>query len=74
MMGGAQMNCSHVLPKAPEQFCTYSWTLLTTAGTVSTVEGSFLLPPGSSNATIYQGAGFNSALSNPIVLCQGRKR
>lgn len=74
MMGGAQMNCSHVLPKAPEQFCTYSWTLLTTTGAVRTVEGSFLLPPGSSNTTVYQGAGFNSALSNPIVLCQGRKR
>lgn len=68
------MNCSHLLPKAPEQFCTYSWTLLTIGGDVSTVEGSFLLTPGTSNATIYQGAGFTSALTSPIVMCQGRKR
>ena len=73
MLGGAQLNCSHIDPKAPTQACTFSWALLTIEGSVQVVEGSFLLPPGSSNATVYQGAGFNSALSNPIVLCQGKK-
>ena len=73
MLGGAQINCSHVAPKQPAQVCTFSWALLTTANTTSIVEGSFLVPPGASNATVYQGGGFSTALSNPIVLCQGKK-
>lgn len=73
MLGGAQINCSHVVPTAPAQVCTFSWALLTTANTLSTVQGSFLLPPGATNMTVYQGGGFASALSNPIVLCQGKK-
>ena len=73
MAGGAELMCSHVQPAAPPQFCTYSWALMTTAGALNTVQGSFLLPPGASNQPVYQGYGFNSALSNPIVLCQGRK-
>jgi hypothetical protein len=73
MLGGAQINCSHVQPTAPAQVCTFSWALMTTGNTLSTVQGSFLLPPGANNMTVYQGSGFNAALSNPIVLCQGRK-
>ena len=73
MLGGAQLNCSHVKPAAPPQFCTFSWDLHTTAGDQKVVEGSFLLPPGSSNVTVYQGSGFDSALSNPIVICRGNK-
>lgn len=73
MAGGAELLCSHGQPTAPPQFCTYSWALMTTAGALSTVQGSFLLPPGASNQPVYQGYGFNSALSNPIVLCQGRR-
>jgi hypothetical protein len=73
MLGGAQINCSHIQPTAPAQFCTFSWALMTTANTLSTIQGSFLLPPGANNVTVYQGAGFNAALSNPIVLCQGKK-
>lgn len=73
MLGGAQMTCSHVVPKAPTQFCTFSWALMTTDGGLDNVAGSFVLPPGSSNMMVYQGAGFSSALSNPIVLCQGKK-
>ena len=73
MAGGAELMCSHVQPAAPPQFCTYGWALMTTAGALTTVQGSFLLPPGASNQAVYQGYGFNSALSNPIVLCQGRK-
>jgi len=73
MLGGAQLNCSHVKPAAPPQFCTFSWDLHTTAGDQKVVEGSFLLPPGASNVTVYQGSGFDSALSNPIVICRGNK-
>lgn len=73
MAGGAELMCSHVQPTAPPQFCTYSWALMTTAGTLNTVQGSFLLPPGASNQPVYQGYGFSNAVSNPIVLCQGRK-
>ena len=73
MLGGAQINCSHVMPKAPVQVCTFTWSLLTTAGVLQTVQGSFLLPPGASNAMVYQAGGFNSALSNPIILCQGSR-
>ncbi|OBQ94743.1 hypothetical protein A9K66_04930 [Mesorhizobium sp. AA23] len=71
MLGGAQLNCSHVQPKAPPQFCTYSWALHTSAGDQKVVDGSFTLPPGASNAQVYQGSGFDSALSNPIVICRG---
>ncbi|WP_027052885.1 hypothetical protein [Mesorhizobium erdmanii] len=73
VLGGAQLNCSHVEPKAPPQFCTFSWALHTTAGDQKIVEGSFLLPPGASNVTVYQGSGFDSALSDPIVICRGNK-
>lgn len=73
MLGGAQLNCSHVEPKAPPQFCTFSWALHTMAGDQKVVEGTFMLPPGASNVTVYQGSGFDSALSNPIVICRGNK-
>lgn len=73
MLGGAVLSCSHTDPDAPAQSCTFSWALLTSANATSVVEGAFLLPPGSSNLIVYQGSGFASALSNPIVLCQGRK-
>jgi hypothetical protein len=73
MLGGAQLACSHVDPRAPAQFCTFSWALVDSANTSRVVEGSFLLPPGAANATVYQGSGFTAALSQPIVLCQGRR-
>ncbi|TPK78981.1 hypothetical protein FJ934_12065 [Mesorhizobium sp. B2-4-12] len=73
MLGGAQLNCSHVEPEAPQQFCTFSWALHTTSGDQKVVEGTFMLPPGAANVTIYQGSGFDSALSNPIVICRGNK-
>ncbi|MCW6507221.1 hypothetical protein [Lichenifustis flavocetrariae] len=73
MLGGAQIVCSQVQSQAPTQFCTFSWALLTTGGAVNTTQGSFLLPPGASDVTVYQGAGFATALSEPIVLCQGKK-
>lgn len=71
MLGGAQLNCSHVVPKAPPQLCTFSWALHTMAGDQKVIEGSFMLPPGASNVQVYQGSGFDSALSNPIVICRG---
>jgi hypothetical protein len=73
MLGGAQISCSHVDPRAPTQFCTFSWVLADSANVSHVVDGTFLLPPGSSNATVYQGSRFAAALSQPIVLCQGRR-
>ena len=73
MLGGAQLACSHVDPKAPTQICTYSWALMTPSNGAQVASGSFLLPPGVSNATVYQGSGFSGELSPPIVLCQGKK-
>ena len=72
MMGGAELLCSHVDPAAPPQICTFSWALMGPAGQ-TVVTGSFMLVPGLTNATVYQGSGFSYALSSPIVLCQGRK-
>jgi hypothetical protein len=73
MQGGAQLVCSHVDPKAPPQLCTFSWALTTDANVTETVGGSFLIPPGAANLQVYQGAGFVSAATPPIVMCQGRK-
>ncbi len=73
LLGGAQLICSHVDPAAPSQFCNFSWDLMGTPAGTTVVSGSFLLTPGLTNATVYQGSGFSYALSNPIVLCQARK-
>jgi hypothetical protein len=72
--GGAQLLCSHVAPKMPAQLCTFSWALATIpTNQPLVVTGSVLLPPGSSNVQVYQGAGFARAMSEPIVLCQGKR-
>ncbi len=71
-LGGAQLLCSHTDPKAPPQICTFSWTLTTTSGLLSVQQGSFLLPTGVINATVYQGSGFSGELGLPIVLCQAK--
>jgi hypothetical protein len=73
MQGGAQLVCSHVDPKAPPQLCTFSWALITDANVTQTVTGSFLIPPDAANVQVYQGAGFVSAATPPIVMCQGRR-
>ena len=72
MLGGAQLICSHVNPEAPAQFCTFSWALMGPTGQ-SIADGSFMLPRGVQNATVYQGSGYTGELSNPIVLCQASK-
>ena len=74
LLGGAQLLCSHIDPKAPTQFCTFSWALATPANQTQVVSGSFLLPPGAANVQVYEGAGFAHAMSPPIVLCQGKRR
>lgn len=71
LAGGAQLICSHVDPTAPPQSCNFFWSLMTTDDTTSVVQGTFLLEPGTSNAIVYQGFGFNMALANPIITCQG---
>lgn len=73
LLGGAQLLCSHVAPKAPAQLCTFSWALATPANQTQVVSGSFLLPPGASNVAVYQSGGFSHAMSPPIVMCQGRR-
>ncbi|MDQ0471950.1 hypothetical protein [Labrys wisconsinensis] len=74
MLGAAQLLCSHTDPKQPTQLCTFSWDLVTSDNVSKVVEGSFLLPPGSSNVQVYSGSGFNNQLSQPIILCQASKR
>jgi hypothetical protein len=71
LAGGAQILCSHINPKAPLQSCNFSWALKTSENITSVVEGTFQLPPGTSNALVYQGFGFDLALANPIVVCVG---
>jgi hypothetical protein len=73
LLGGAQLICSHVNPSAPAQLCTFSWALATPANQTEVVSGSFLIQPGISNLQVYQGAGFVHAMSEPIVLCQGKR-
>jgi hypothetical protein len=73
LLGGVELLCSHVDPTAPPQICSYSWALATPANQTQIVEGSFLIPTGSSNVIVYQGSGFIRALSEPIVLCQGKR-
>ena len=72
-LGGAQLLCSHTDPAAPTQMCTFSWTLVTSSGAPSVVQGSFVLTPGLTNFTAYQGTGYTYALATPVVICQGRK-
>ena len=72
-LGGAQLLCSHTDPAAPTQICTFSWTLVAASGAPSVVQGSFVLTPGLTNFTAYQGTGYTYALATPVVLCQGRK-
>jgi hypothetical protein len=74
LLGGAQLLCSHVAPREPAQLCTFSWALATPTNQTQVIQGSFLLPPGASNVQVYQGGGFTHAMSEPIVLCQGKHR
>jgi hypothetical protein len=73
LLSGAQLLCSHVDPTQPAQLCTYSWALATPSNQVQVVSGSFLLQPKMSNVQVYSAGGFAHAMSEPIVLCQGRK-
>jgi hypothetical protein len=73
LLSGAQLLCSHVDPTQPAQLCTYSWALATPANQVQVVSGSFLLQPKMSNVQVYSAGGFAHAMSEPIVLCQGKK-
>ena len=73
LSGGAELLCSHTEPEAPTQVCSFSWYLMDQASRPSMVTGSFSLPRGVANSVVFQGSGYAYALSNPIVLCQGRK-
>jgi hypothetical protein len=71
--GGAQLMCSHTDPDKPTQFCTFSWDLMRSDNSAEVVEGSFLIPPGAANVQVYQGSGFASQITTPIVICRGKK-
>jgi hypothetical protein len=71
LAGGAQLVCSHIDPTAPPQSCNFFWSLMTTDDVTSVAQGTFLLEPGTSNAVVYQGFGYNMALANPVITCQG---
>jgi hypothetical protein len=73
LLSGAELLCSHTDPRKPTQLCTFSWALATVSNQTQIVQGSFLLPPGSSNVQVYAGAGFSHAMSQPIVMCQGKR-
>jgi hypothetical protein len=71
LAGGAQLLCSHIDPTASPQSCNFFWSLMSSDDTTTVVQGTFLLEPGTSNAVVYQGFGFNMALANPVISCQG---
>ena len=70
MLGAAQLACSYPAEASSPQFCTFSWSLTGAEGMVSVVQGSFSVTPGTENASVYQGAGFSSALGDPVLFCQ----
>ena len=39
----------------------------------SIVTGTFVLAPGVANVTVFQGSGYTSTLTNPVVLCQSAR-
>ncbi|MFX9012030.1 hypothetical protein ABTN18_20005, partial [Acinetobacter baumannii] len=61
------------VPSAPAQLCTYTWALATMDNVTQVVTGTTLVPPGANNMTVYQGSGFAHAMSEPIVMCQGKR-
>jgi hypothetical protein len=71
LLSGALLLCSHLDARQPPQLCNFSWTLATRANQAQIVQGTFRLPPRSSNVQVYEGAGFIRAMGEPIVLCQG---
>jgi hypothetical protein len=73
LQGGARLICGHADPAQPDQFCTFSWSLSTISNETRIVNGSFSLPAGARNLTVYEGEGFARAVSAPIVMCQGRR-
>ncbi len=73
MQGGAQLMCSHTDPDKPTQFCTFSWDLMRSDNSSQVVQGSFLIPPDAANVQVYQGSGFASQITAPIVICRGKK-
>jgi hypothetical protein len=73
MQGGAQLMCSHTDPDKPTQYCTFSWDLMRSDNSAQVVQGSFLIPPGAANVQVYQGSGFASQITTPIVICRGKK-
>ena len=72
LLGGAQLICSHLDPEAPAQTCNFSWSLMSGSGP-SIVTGAFVLAPGVANDTVFQGSGYTSTLTNPVVLCQSAR-
>ena len=61
--------CTHAVPDAPQQLCTFSWTLQTDAG-LHTFQGYFDLLPGQANRMVFQTAGISAQIGGAVVQCQ----
>lgn len=70
MLGAAQLACTYAVDGGAPQFCSFSWSLAATGGTVAVAQGSFSIAPGTENASVYQSAGIGSALGDPVLFCQ----
>ncbi len=57
------------MPNAPEQLCTYNWTLRTDTG-LHTCQSYFDLLPGQSNRIVFQAAGLRAQIGSSVTLCQ----
>ena len=67
--GAAYLACSHMVPSAPTQLCTYSWSLQTDAG-LHTFQGFFSLLPGQMNRVVFQTGSVTAQIGGSIVICQ----
>ena len=69
LAGAAYLACSHTVPSAPTQLCTYSWSLQTDAG-LRTFQGFFSLLPGQMNRVVFQTGDVTAQIGGSIVICQ----
>ena len=69
LAGGAFLACSHTVPTAPTQLCSFMWTLQTDAGP-HTFQGYFSLLPGQANRVVFQAGNVSAQIGGSVVLCQ----
>ena len=69
LAGAAYLACSHTVPAAPTQLCSYMWTLQTDAG-LHTFQGYFSLLPGQTNRIVFQAGNISAQIGGSVVMCQ----